>query len=96
MSGANLATGDCDDVDPTTDDGSCGSEHRQRRATGLGGLFLLPKIINRAGYITQPPSIIPLTEAVFATTSVKATINRDLLAEAVAKTASVNPKCRHG
>ena len=38
---------------------------------------------------------IRLTEADRATTSVKAMINRDLSAEAVAKTASVNPKCRH-
>jgi hypothetical protein len=36
---------------------------------------------------------IQLTEASRATTSVKATINRDLSTEAVVKTASVNQKC---
>jgi hypothetical protein len=48
------------------------------RGTGLGGLFYFLKLLSAAGYITQPPPIIALTEAVFATASVKATINLDL------------------
>jgi hypothetical protein len=47
-------------------------------ATRLGGFFYFLKLLTLAGYITQPPPIIALTEVVFATASVKTTINRDL------------------
>jgi hypothetical protein len=40
--------------------------------------FYFLKLLTLAGYITQPPPIIALTEVVFATASVKTTINRDL------------------
>ena len=59
----------------------------QRRVDGLAGLIhgfsfsLFFYSINRGGQ---------------ATASVKATINHDLSAEAVAKTASINPFCPHG
>jgi hypothetical protein len=46
-----------------------------------------------AGICKTPTTVNRLTEAVKATASVKATINCDLCAEVVAKTASVNPKC---
>jgi hypothetical protein len=53
--------------------------HRQQRPVVLGlvGFYFL-KLLTVAGYITQPPPIIALTEVVFAIASVKATINHDL------------------